>query len=285
MDDGHAAQAPSKASFEDVYDAPDPRPYMRTLSALDYEVPHHGQRVFSRLLDVLDRRPATVVDLCCSYGINAALYDGSVQLEELYARYIDPEVADLSREELVAAVRRFHAGRRREGAPRVVGVDVAGAAVGYAHEVGLLDVGIVADLERDEAPPELVDAVTDVDLVTVTGGIGYITHRTFARVLDAMPPGRPPWVAALCLRTVPYAPIAEALAERGLVTERLAGRTFPQRRFADDQERAYALEALAELGIDPAGKEAEGRYHVDVFLSRPAQDAAARPIGELLGDL
>lgn len=226
---------PAKADFGDIYDRPDPRAYYRELSALDYEVPRHGQHIFRRVLAALRPEGATVVDLCCSYGVNAALLKCDLDLAELYDRYAGEQAAALSRDELVAADRRFYAERRRTDPPHVVGVDVAGPAVEYAVEVGLLDVGVAEDLEIGDPSPQLTRAVAGADLITVTGGVGYITERTFEGVLDGTSPDRRPWVAALCLRTVSYAPVAELLADKGLVTERLEGRTFPQRRFADDQ--------------------------------------------------
>src|SRR5690606_16566540 len=121
--------------------------------------------------------------------------------------------------------------------------------------------------------------------VTVTGGIGYVTERTFDRLVECTDPERRPWLAALCLRTVPFEPIADRLATHGRVTEQLARVTHPQRRLASEDERAYALGELDALGIDPTGRESEGSCHVYVFLARPVDEAAERPIEDILGDL
>jgi SAM-dependent methyltransferase len=281
----HAGGSSSKANFDSVYDRADPRAYYRELRELDYEVPHHGQQVFRRVLDRLAIRDATVVDLCCSYGINAALLKHDLELSDLYERYCGEETSRLTRDELVAADRVFYAERRRSDSPAVIGIDVAARAVAYAVDVRLLDHGAAEDLERRDPSPELARAVADVDLITVTGGIGYITERTLERVIDRSDPSRPPWVAALCLRTISYAPIAAALARRGLVTEELEGRTFPQRRFADAAERDYALRSLEARGLDPQGKEGAGAYHAAVYLSRPAGDVSEQPIETVLADL
>src|SRR5690606_11792823 len=140
-------------------------------------------------------------------------------------------------------------------APEVIGLDVAGNAVDYAVEVGLLDRGVVANLEEEEPTPEVAKAIGAADLVTVTGGIGYVTERTFDKLLGCSESDHKPWVAALCLRTVPFEPIAECLAGQGLVTEQLDGVTFPQRRFTDANEREYALRELEAMGIEPDGRE------------------------------
>lgn len=275
-------QSLKKADFADIYGSPDPRPYYRRLGALEYQVPHHGQRVFREVLQALDTTPATVVDLCCSYGVNAALLKHDLTLDDLYGRYCSSAVADLATGELAAADRDFYAEHRRRDAPQVVGVDAAAPAVEYAVEVGLLGVGAAEDLEQREPSHRLAEAVGDAELITVTGGVGYITEQTVARLIDCTSADRRPWFAALCLRTVSYDGVADALAQRGLVTEQLADVTFPQRRFADEKERDYALRELAARGLDPAGKESEGAYHANVYLSRPADEVAKRPIEAVL---
>jgi hypothetical protein len=275
----------AKTNFDGIYDQPDPRSYYRSLGAHDYAVPHYGQQVFRRVLDALAAERPRLVDLCCSYGVNAALLKHDIDLQDLYERYRSEEIAELSAAELADLDREFYASTRRDLAPEVIGVDTAGNAVGYAADVGLLDGGAVENLEVGDPSPSLAAALGSADLVTVTGGIGYVAERTFERLLACSDPERRPWVASLCLRTVPFEPIAECLAAGGLVTEQLDGVTFPQRRFTCGEEREYALSELDAMGIDPEGREADGAYHVNVFLSRSAEDAAERPIDEILDGL
>jgi hypothetical protein len=54
---------PGKANFDDIYVAPDPRLYYRSLGELDYVVPHHGQKVFQQVLENSCRWPATTLRL------------------------------------------------------------------------------------------------------------------------------------------------------------------------------------------------------------------------------
>ncbi|MFF0626960.1 hypothetical protein [Streptomyces sp. NPDC004296] len=274
-----------KAHFEAIYNCPDPRRYFSTLQPLEYQIPHHGQAVFRALADTLqrhrgDRPPLRVVDLCCSYGLNAALLNHHVTLDDLYHRYTatGPDAPEGDR--LAHADRTFYAARRRPGAARVTGIDAAEHAVGYAVAAELLDDGFAENLEADAASPELCRALAGTDLITVTGGVGYITARTFARLFDCVT--APPWVAAFVLRTVSYRPVSALLARAGLVTERLTTRTFRQRRFADDAERRAAFDALAARGLTVGGKEADGFYHAELYVSRPAADVAALPLAQLL---
>jgi hypothetical protein len=275
----------AKQSFDDIYSQPDPRPYFGELGALDYEVPEHGVKVFARILDTMDVHSPTVVDLCCSYGINAALLKHDLTLDQLYDHYRDEALADVSPDVLVEADRAFFGRHQDDDPARVVGLDVAAPAIEYATGVGLLDAGFAENLEVDDPSDALAAQMADADLLTVTGGVGYITETTFARLLSCRDGLDPPWVAALCLRTVPYDPVAECLADFGLVTRELPDVTFPQRRFADTAEREYALGELARLGIDPAGKEADGRYHVNAYVSYPDSDDAHARVNSLLDQL
>lgn len=282
----------NKANFDGVYDLPDPRGYFEALGSLDYRAPEHGRRVFSALLGAMreDGNVPKVLDLCCSYGVNAALLKHDLTLDDLYARYASPDLAGLSAEDLARADAEFYASRKRELPPEVIGTDVAGNALSYALRAGLLDGGSAENLEETEPSEALRRHTRGARLVTVTGGVGYVWERTFERMLSCVmdsPDGdanhKPPWVAAFAVRFVDYAPIADVLARRGLVTEKLSTRTFPQRRFENDAEREHVLRELAAAGIDPAGKEESGWYHADLYLSRPAEEVAEAPVNELLG--
>ncbi|WP_119069235.1 hypothetical protein [Rubrobacter indicoceani] len=286
---GSQHQKSGKASFHDIYNMEDPRPYFAELGELDYETPDHGRRVFSELIRNRDRTgkvasdPTKVLDVCCSYGINGALLKHDLTLNDLYDRYRSEEMADLTSEELVVSDAEFYSGRRREGAPEVVGVDIAENAVLYGVETGMLDAGFAENLEAEDLTPELRGSLCGAELITVTGGIGYVSEKTFDRILGGLEAEseEKPWVACFALRWVSYDRYAELLESYGLVTEKLAGHTFPQRSFADEKEREYVLGELAKMGLDTDGKEAEGVYHADFYLSRPLEDTET-PVGELL---
>jgi hypothetical protein len=270
---GSAGVAGGKARFDDIYDRPDPRTYFRRLAPLEYEIPHHAQPVFRRaaaeraaLDDGHPGRPA-VLDVCCSYGINAALLNHDITLDDLYERYASPARQELSTARLAEQDREFYAERRRPDAVPVFGLDVAAPAVRYALEVGLLDAAFTDDLEQGPPGPALRHALADVGLVTLTGGGSYVTARTFTALLDGA--RRPVWVSAFVLRTVSYQPIVDALAAHGLRTTLDASRTYPQRRFTDERERKYAITAVRALGHDPAGREESGRFHSLHYESRP----------------
>jgi hypothetical protein len=262
-----------KSRFDDIYNRPDPRTYFRRLAPLEYEIPHHAQPVFRQaaaeraaLDDGHPHRPA-VLDVCCSYGVNAALLNHDVTLAEMYERYTSPECQTVSTAELAAQDKEFYAERRRPDAVPVFGLDVSAPAVRYALEVGLLDVAFTDDLEQGPPSPRLRRALAEVGLITLTGGGSYVTARTFAALLDGA--RRPVWVSAFVLRTVSYHPIVRALAAHGLSTTVDVSRTYPQRLFTDEREQHYAIAAVRASGGDPAGREENGRFYSLHYESRP----------------
>ncbi|MER6997746.1 hypothetical protein [Streptomyces sp. NPDC000410] len=262
-----------KSRFDDIYDRPDPRAYFTRLAPLEYEIPHHAQPVFRQVaaeraaLD--DRLPGgpAVLDVCCSYGINAALLNHDVTLADLYQRYTSEAARKMSTTELAAWDKEFYATRRRPDALPAYGLDVAAPAVHYAQQVGLLDAAFTDDLEQGPPGPRLSRALQDVGLITLTGGGSYITDRTFAGLLGGA--RRPVWVCAFVLRTVSYDPVVRTLASHGLRTTMDTSRSYPQRRFTDERERRFAIEAVRARGGDPAGREEDGRFHSVLYESRP----------------
>ncbi|MBV7697468.1 hypothetical protein [Streptomyces sp. TRM70350] len=270
---GTEGVAGGKSRFDDIYDRPDPRTYFRRLAPLEYEIPHHAQPVFRQVAaeraafdDGRPHRPA-VLDVCCSYGINAALLNHDVTLAEMYERYTLPACQTMSTTELAAWDKEFYAERRRPDAGPVFGLDVAAPAVHYALEAGLLDAAFTDDLEQGSPSPRLNRALAEVGLITLTGGGSYITARTFTALLDGA--RRPVWVSAFVLRTVSYHPIVRTLAAHGLSTTVDVSRTYPQRLFTGERERQYAIAAVRALGGDPTGREENGRFHCLRYESRP----------------
>jgi hypothetical protein len=205
-------------------------------------------------------------------------------MQELYARYDSNWSDALSTDELAERDLRFF--RRlaiRPSAPEsITGIDIAGNAVDYAERIGLLDHGAGINLEKSEPGEDLARKISEADIVTVTGGIGYITDRTFRRILDLAPKGRPPWIAWLPLRATPTDRLDPTFEEYGLRTERWTRDTIPQRRFVSREERIGTMEGLEGLGLSPAGREDDGYLHAELRFSRPEADIARISLAEIV---
>lgn len=224
--------------------------------------------------------PPRVLDVGCSYGINAAVHRFPLSFAALRGRYARREMAALSPEELASLDRNFYAGWPDIGLARFIGLDISAPAIRYAKNVGLIDYGIVTDLENGALNAEDAAAIGQTNVILSTGCVGYVTDKTYRQLLQAI--DGTPWVVSFVLRMFPYEPLAEALGQFGLVTERLSGATFVQRRFRDVEEFERSLATLARRGIDTAGFEADGLFQADLFVSRPKADVRATPLEEIV---
>jgi hypothetical protein len=263
-----------KLSLDHVYNMPDPRDYFSTLSHLDYRVPDLAKPFFKRLLDARRESAgdtaAKIVDVGCSYGVNAALLKHDMSLDDLYQLY-NGDAPDDQRV-LLARDRALFAGAA-DDALAVVGIDAAQNAVAYAVDAGIMDAGVSTNLETHQPSEDDKRAIEDTDMIISTGCVGYVTRTSLEHLVEA---GRDKgaWMANFVLRMFDYDPVEEMLAERGYVTERLGGAFFPQRRFASPAEREQVFENLRKRGLDAEEGEREGWYLAELHVSRPANQAS-----------
>ncbi|MGW7369606.1 class I SAM-dependent methyltransferase [Streptomyces sp. NPDC054841] len=263
--------ATGKVSLDHIYTQPDPRSYFRALRPLGYSVPQHAKPYFAKFIkEYRESRSVAVpkvLDIGCSYGINAALLKYDATMDELYERYGDEDREGESREALLARDRELSRSRRPAQDVRFVGLDTSGSALSYALEAGFLDDAVHADLENNEPTPRQLDQLTGTDLVISTGCLGYVTERTLTHVVRAQGDHRP-WMAHFVLRMFPFDPVERALAGLGYRTVRVDG-VFRQRQFASPEEQALVLDGMSSAGVDARGLEAEGWLYAQLHLSRP----------------
>lgn len=286
MTNHHDRRKSGRVSFEHVYNEPDPREYFRALQHFDYQAPARAYPIFSRLVEKLreqiDREDLLVLDLCCSYGINAALLNHDVNLACMYARYCDsPEIALLSLHDLIKADKSFYDENRRSCIVRVVGLDIAHNAILYAQRVGLHWDGSSENLEEDEPSERLSGILSKVDLVIVTGGVDFLSERTFHRVLKHAAAGSGCWVASFPCRWVQYEQFASVFSRFDMQTETLEGCTFRQRRFVNEVEQSDVINELKRLGLSTEKYEQHGWYYASFYLSRPREHCQV-PLNEFV---
>ncbi len=271
-----------KADFDNIYDCVDPRPYFTTLRRLDYQIPQNAKPQFQEIFDdfrrIRGRDALRVLDVGCSYGINAGLLKYDLELADLYGHYCSPSEAGLTPSELRRNDRRFFAANHSPDDLEILGIDAAANAVDYAKDVGLLDAGVVSDLEESSLDDSAIAELAGFNIIISTGCVGYVTEATFERLLAVCDASQPPWVVSFVLRMFPYGGIAQVLARHGLATVRYKDRTFIQRRFADRAEQSEVIAQLESRGIATDGLEDEGWLHAELFVSMPAEELqVARP--------
>ena len=275
----------SKANFDGVYNGLDPREYFRVLGGLNYVIPDLAKDVFRSIIyrrgEEL-RRPVKVLDLGCSYGINSALIRYPIDIQRLADRYGNPAMAELDAAQVASLDACYFRSWPAQTTARFVGLDRSTAAVSYAQQAGLLNGGISSNFEEVAPSKEEARLLQGTDIIISTGAVGYITERTFRQILDCQTDGSRPTIASFVLRMFPYNAVASELARFGLVTEKLNGVTFVQRRFNSMSEYEATAAHLKRLGIETRGKESEGLLHAELYVSRPPEAVAAVPLVDLV---
>ncbi len=273
----------SKANFDDIYALEDPRSYFSVLGGMDYMIPDIAAPVIRQILmrkAQTDGVDPVVLDVGCSYGINAAVQRFPLTFDTLRRRYSGREMAGLSTQELKRLDRNFYAAWPEKSGAKFIGLDISEPAIRYAKSVGLLEEGVAVDLENGSLSARDAEVLLPANVLLSTGCIGYVGEKTYRQLVSVT--ATPPWVISFVLRMFPYDKMASALSEIGLVTERLAGVTFVQRRFRDAEEFEGSLAALAAVGIETDGLESEGVYHAELYLSRPGDDVRACPLEDIV---
>ena len=271
--------ATGKILFDDIYVRPDPRAYFSTLSALDYRIPQLAKPYFRKLID--DYRcwrgvsHVNVLDIGCSYGVNAALLKCDATMDGLYERYRD---STLDEQGLAELDREWVRSSQTDTDVRFVGLDSSMPALAYARDAGFLEDTVHADLERNELSDAQRAQLANIDLVISTGCIGYVTEKTIAKVAAATT--RRPWMAHFVLRMFPVDPITANLSDLGYKTTHV-DRVFKQRRFASRQEQTQVLSTLSRAGVDPAGLETGAWLYARLHVSWPS-GTGSRTVFDLL---
>ncbi|MEU6580379.1 class I SAM-dependent methyltransferase [Nocardia sp. NPDC046763] len=258
-----------KASFDDIYDRPDPRDYYARMAELDYQIPElakpHFQRLLAEFRSATGIATPTVLDIGCSYGVNAALLRLDTTMTDLAERYRGRDTDDTAT--LIDRDQRLLRTHDQLPGVRFIGMDASRPALDYATAAGFLQDAVHADLESADPTEAQRHALAVADLIISTGCVGYITENTLLRVARAHG-GKLPWMAHFVLRMFSFDPIAAHLETLGYRTERAPG-VFRQRRFASPDEQARVLNTLSDSGIDPTGGESDGWLYAELYLSRP----------------
>lgn len=272
-----------KSSFDAIYRAPTPHAYFAEMHRLEYAIGEQARRYFkaaARLLRrQLGRRDAVrMLDLGCSYGVGSALVKHGFSFGEL-AEFFERE-ARAERRACIEKTRSWIARNGVEDPIACVGADVSEPAVTFAARAGLIEAGIVHDLEAD---PRLTQderaLVADCNLLISTGTIGYVGERTVSALLSCLGTARAgahgPCAVVTILRMFAPEMVAATFERFGYRFAPVPGVRLRQRRFDDAREQRETLRLLRERDVDPTGWEDTGYLYADLFAAAPPRDFAA----------
>ncbi|MEM1369839.1 MAG: class I SAM-dependent methyltransferase [Cyanobacteria bacterium P01_H01_bin.15] len=270
-----------KASFTHIYDQETPSDFYLKFAPLSYIIADVARSpsmlIYEHFMEIRSVPRISILDVACSYGINAAIQRFHLSSSELQGRYAAlPNTCD----RLIEADRVFFSSRRPDERLSFIGQDIAHNAISYAQKVGLLSESICVDFERNtELEPCQKAILAPIDIVLATGAVGYVTEKTLIPIVKAS--ANSPWIVSFVLRQIEYRPVEENLNQLGYVTEKLKQMVFPQRRFFDAEEKNAAVQKLNQMGKPLTPLEKRGWHAAELYLSRPVADVQL-PLSELI---
>ncbi|CEJ91449.1 hypothetical protein VHEMI07159 [[Torrubiella] hemipterigena] len=274
----------TKTDFHDVYNQLDPRAYYAALEPFSYQTPQNASALVGSLIDASGCRHGSgrlVLDVCCSYGINSALQSRSLTYDDLTRHYAASKIPP---KEQAAADRLFFDAQIDSPVADILGLDTATNAIQYAKTAGLIVNGWDENLELGPPSDTLQRALKHVGLVICTGGYAYVANSTFDRIVSCVEDRQTLWIMVSVLRTFSFDSTAKKLEKYGLVTEKIPGARFRQRRFTSVEEQDAAIHDVLARGLDPTGFEADGWYYTECYLCRSLDEVERVPIEEIVID-
>ncbi len=238
-----------KASFNGLYDALTPKPYLEQMALLDYSIIDEVTPFVVAAIDFLDSPDGTrvgILDVGSSYGIGAGVikYGYGFKSISSFFRKTSPQKNNCARQ-----TRRWLTQCSPERDVYYVGSDSSRHAIEFGIEAGLLDAGIIKNLESPNSKLDTRDRalIEGCKILVSTGAVGYLGKHTFQAILPHMrrrEGGRSPLAIFTVLDIFDAGEIMEVFHVHGFDCRRLDGISLSQRDFFDEQERAEMLALL-----------------------------------------
>ncbi|MEZ6188514.1 MAG: hypothetical protein R3F62_26375 [Planctomycetota bacterium] len=281
--DRFADENSAKADFDALYAAETPHAYMRAMLELDYRISERARPFFLAAVELLRARngaawPVQMLDVGCSYGVGAATLKYGCSFGELAEFFAGR--APRAYGPCVEATRKWLEATPPRQELRAVGLDTSAPALRFARDARLIQGALESDFEGDAEPTADEAAwLRGCNLVLSSGAIGYVTERSFHKLLPLLGRDHPGEVGPLgvfsILRMFDTQALEGCFADHGWRLTQLPGVYLPQRRFADAAERDGILSVLRERDLDPSGLEATGWLYAGVWAAAPDAHHAA----------
>ena len=227
-----------KLSFAELYCSTHPLPYLTEMRRLHYDLPTAcSSYIDAAIKDFLSTKKkenalvtCAVLDIGCSYGLNAARFLHGENVEGWYARL--SSLREAISLDTAATCDRFFFSRNQDPQQTFFdGLDTSVNALNYAKNVGLLRRTYNCNLEN---PLENVpDDFPHYDIWIATGCVGYISEQSFRKLLEVQ---RPTAIVFSCLRAVDSSKILLCFQEFGYRVDVVNGLPVSQRIFDDGEE-------------------------------------------------
>lgn len=263
----------SKTSFDSIYSEPTPHRYFADMRRLGYQIGEQARPYCLAAARVLEKKlpmwPVQLLDVGCSYGVGAAFVKHGCTFEELVSFYASR--APEAYEACAAATRSWLNVVPPLLDARVTGLDPSESAVRFAVDAGLLSHGLARNYENNLPSEEDRELLRSCSMLMCTGAVGYVTEKTFSRIIPELGRYTPGGIGALAVITVlrmyDVASIRDCFVTLGYEFERVEGVRLPQRAFADAREQRDIIKRLKEGNINTEGWESLGVLYADLYIA------------------
>ncbi|MDF5723484.1 MAG: hypothetical protein PUP91_24050 [Rhizonema sp. PD37] len=278
-----------KLDLNHVYNLQDPQLYYQLITQYKYDLPERAKSYFMKVINAYRDYESVyslkILDIGCSYGINAALLKFDKSMTELYQYYTNPlrlQQAELSRRNLDHTW--FHESNVDEGL-QFIGLDSAEQAVNYAVESQLIQSGIPTNLEKLPLLKEdYANHLQDINLLISTGCIGYITEVTFDKILTPVRNLSQLWGAVFILKMFDISEIKKTLGKYNLILVE-TDVTVKQRKFSSLEEKKSIIDLIEQQGLNAEAEKESDNLFAQLFLIFPLHLTSKQSIKKLLCDL
>jgi hypothetical protein len=211
------------------------------------------------------KRTLKILDLGSSYGINSALLNYELVMEELDDFFVDANSAPSIKE----TQSFFDELPNKNPKFEFYLVDTSSHALEFAEKAGLCEDSFCVNLEKETIPPKFEHTLNDIDLIISTGCIGYIGPKSFENIfksIDRYGKNPLPIFAFTVLRIFPIDEIKSIFRKNDFELVKTKIGPLKQRQFYNESEMKKSIELLKNQGIDTKGMEEEGYFFADFYV-------------------
>lgn len=261
-----------KKDFTEIYTKKYPSSYLQEMKNLGYRIPDQTKPLYQHLAERMSnylRRPLKILDLGSSYGINSALLNYELVMDELDDFFVD----DKSTQSIKECQSFFDDLPNKNPKFQFYLVDTSSPALEFAEKAGLCEDSFCINMENEKIPPKFEHTINDIDLIISTGCIGYIGWKSFERIFRSLDNyGRSPLpiFAFTVLRIFPMNEIEKVFRKNSFELINTKIGPLKQRRFYNDSEMKKSIELINKQGINTEGVEDQGYYYADFYVAGPS---------------
>lgn len=256
-----------KKNFNDVYTKKYPASYLEKMGSLDYRIPDQTKPLYKHLserIGIYLKRPISILDLGSSYGINSALLNHELVMDELDEFFIkqNPQPS-------IKQVHNFFDELPNHNPNlKFYLVDISSQALEFAEKAGLCEGSFCVNLENEPLPKEFKTTLGDIDLVVATGCVGYIGWKSFEKMFEIFKSQNTfPIFAFSVLRMFHMDEIEKVFKKYGYEIIKTKIGPLRQRRFYNDEEQQKTVDLLKSRGLDTSSLEENGSYYANFFIA------------------